>query len=106
MKFLLPFTAALLIALIAIVSNRSHPFEDPQELRSALVMGWVLRGVAEHDGIDAKGFIAACIESADYDKCREAEQAMVVAVRVKHHLGAYPGIPQAQSSAPVVQERP
>jgi hypothetical protein len=87
-----------LIANIAMLSNIRHPFQDPLELMRAMQMGWSIRGLAEHNVVDVKDFEAKCILGIDYDKCREAEGGVVIAVRHKYGIMQPLPIPTAQSS--------
>ncbi len=94
------------IANIAMLSNIMHPFEDPLELMRAMQMGWSVRGLAEHNIVDVRDFEAKCIGGIDYDKCREAEGAVVMAVRHKYGITQPLPIPTAQSSIPMESQRP
>ncbi len=97
------------ITLIAILANRSHPFEDPAELLRSMQMGWAIRGLAEH-GIISKPtideFQTRCIMGQDYDKCREIEGSVVVEARAHFGITQPLPIPTPQNSQGIEKERP
>lgn len=108
-SFSLLLNIVLGITLAAILSNQSHPFEDPAEIMRAMQMGWGIRGLAEHGAIDKPtidNFQAQCIMGKDYDKCREAEGSAVVAARAHFGITQPLPIPTAQSSNSINTERP